>query len=451
MRSIPQFFLTLVCAATLGACGGGSASSPQSEPTAVVPAPATAPVPTTAPASVFNMSGVVTLAGPNTPLAGVTLTLGNGVTAVTGADGSYVFSGLAAGAYTITPGLKGVAAFSPSSLSVSVSGANLPSQDFSAASSTPVSLGAYRVDPAGVAVAGISSGAAMAVQLQVANSASFHGAALFAGDPYYCNQDALATWKAPCASGDGIPVAALSAYTDSMAASGLIDPTSNIAGKPIYMFSGTRDTLVKQAVMDQLQSYYLNYTDSNNIVYNNTTAAQHAWITPDATADCKKFGGYYMNNCGFDAEQTFLTMFYGKLAARNATPQGSYVQFDQNAFCSGNCAAISMDSTAWLYVPDNCAAQTCKLVVALHGCGQGQASIGNTFVQQAGINEWADNNNILVLYPQAIASAAQPRNPEGCWDWWGYTGSDYALKSAPQMSAIMAMVNRLTAGQIGQP
>lgn len=52
---------------------------------------------------------------------------------------------------------------------------------------------------------------------------------------------------------------------------------------------------------------------------------------------------------------------------------------------------------------------------------------------------------ILVLYPQAIASPAQPRNPEGGWDWRAYTGADYALKSAPQRTAIMAMVHQITA------
>jgi poly(3-hydroxybutyrate) depolymerase len=429
-----RFFLMLVCTAVLSACGGGSTASPTS---------------TTPPASADGISGTVTLAGANTPLAGVTLTLGNGVTTVSGADGSYRFSGLAPAPYTITPSLKGVNAFSPSSLSVSLGSNNLTGENFSATSATAVALGGYRVDPAGVTVAGISSGGAMAVQLQVADSASFHGAAIFAGDPYYCNEDDLSTWKAACASGEGIPVATLSAYTNRMAANGLIDPTGNIGSKPIWMFSGTRDTLVDQPVMDQLKAFYLNYTDGANIVYNNTTMAQHAWITPDATNDCTKLGAPFMNNCGFDAEQAFLTMFYGKLAARNATPQGSYVQFNQDDFCSGNCAAISMDSTAWLYVPNNCAGQACKLVVALHGCGQGQQSIGNTFVQQAGINEWADNNNILVLYPQAIISST-PRNPEGCWDWWGYTGTGYALKSAPQMTAIMAMINRITSGQAGK-
>jgi hypothetical protein len=46
----------------------------------------------------------------------------------------------------------------------------------------------------------------------------------------------------------------------------------------------------------------------------------------------------------------------------------------------------------------------------------------------------------------------RPYNPKGCWDWWGYSGSQYAYKSAPQMKAIMAMVQRLTQpGQVTTP
>jgi poly(3-hydroxybutyrate) depolymerase len=154
-----------------------------------------------------------------------------------------------------------------------------------------------------------------------------------------------------------------------------------------------------------------------------------------------------MNNCGLDMEHDFLTKFYGTLAARNSTPQGSYIQFNQNSFCpGGNCSSISMDSTAWLYVPKNCAAdQACKLVVALHGCLSNQSTIGTLLVKGSGINEWADNNNIIVLYPQTIASI-YPVNAEGCWDWWGYTNSNYAVKSSPQMTSIMNMVTKITSG-----
>jgi poly(3-hydroxybutyrate) depolymerase len=57
-----------------------------------------------------------------------------------------------------------------------------------------------------------------------------------------------------------------------------------------------------------------------------------------------------------------------------------------------------------------------------HGCNQYQGYsyfhgsdlvfFGTTFVRNAGYNKWADNNGIIVLYPQATATL---RNPERCW------------------------------------
>ncbi len=44
--------------------------------------------------------------------------------------------------------------------------------------------------------------------------------------------------------------------------------------------------------------------------------------------------------------------------------------------------------------------------------------------------------------PQVDKSTV-PSNPCGCWDWWGYTGGDYAKKTVLQMRAIMAIVSRL--------
>jgi hypothetical protein len=44
--------------------------------------------------------------------------------------------------------------------------------------------------------------------------------------------------------------------------------------------------------------------------------------------------------------------------------------------------------------------------------------------------------------PQATADFA--RNPNGCWDWWGYDDSKYAAKSGVQMAAIKAMIDRIS-------
>ena len=81
--------------------------------------------------------------------------------------------------------------------------------------------------------------------------------------------------------------------------------------------------------------------------------------------------------------------------------------------------------------------------VAIHGCKQSAESVGDQFYKDTGYTNWADNNKLLVLYPQ-VNKSITPSNPEGCWDWWGYKGRSYAYKSGPHMKAIKAMVNRLT-------
>ena len=81
--------------------------------------------------------------------------------------------------------------------------------------------------------------------------------------------------------------------------------------------------------------------------------------------------------------------------------------------------------------------------MAIHGCVQSVESVGDKFYTETGYNRWADTNKMLVLYPQVNKSALNPYNPKGCWDWWGYSGGDYAQKSGVQMKAIMRMTQRL--------
>ena len=38
-----------------------------------------------------------------------------------------------------------------------------------------------------------------------------------------------------------------------------------------------------------------------------------------------------------------------------------------------------------------------------------------------------------------------------CWDWWGYDSAKYAKKAGPQMAAIKAMVDHLSAGATTPP
>ena len=49
--------------------------------------------------------------------------------------------------------------------------------------------------------------------------------------------------------------------------------------------------------------------------------------------------------------------------------------------------------------------------------------LGDTYARHTGYNEVGELNNIIIIYPQAIAGDII--NPIGCWDFWGYTGSFY--------------------------
>ncbi|MGZ5789843.1 MAG: extracellular catalytic domain type 2 short-chain-length polyhydroxyalkanoate depolymerase, partial [Burkholderiaceae bacterium] len=321
------------------------------------------------------------------------------------------------------------------------------------ANAAAVKLKAYNADPSLTTVAGISSGGYFAQQLHTAYSATFHtGAAIFAGGPYNCARGSVSTAQMDCMTGTPAPVVAdYVSYTNSFASAGTIDPTSNLATTKVYMWSGTSDTTVKQSVMNALKNYYLTWVPSANITYNNTTAAAHSWVSPYGTVACATQASPYVNNCGTqDPEQVYLTQFYGTLNAKStpSTLGGTFIEFDQTEFVSGAAmAANSLANSGWMYVPADCAAmKACKLEIVVHGCQQYYGTIGDKFIKTAGVNEWADTNHIIAVYPQTIASNSSPTNPNGCWDFWGYTGANAVKKAGPQMSMIKQIVDRINSG-----
>jgi poly(3-hydroxybutyrate) depolymerase len=105
-------------------------------------------------------------------------------------------------------------------------------------------------------------------------------------------------------------------------------------------------------------------------------------------------------------------------------------------------------STGTVFVPKAYAqGKTCGVVLALHSCKEYSAFISNRWVTQAGINEWANINNLVVIYPHTVASSTPgPTNPNGCCEWLGYSnqiGPQYSVKSGAQMSVLYGMVQPL--------
>ncbi|MEC5215884.1 poly(3-hydroxybutyrate) depolymerase [Actimicrobium sp. GrIS 1.19] len=324
---------------------------------------------------------------------------------------------------------------------------------FSLAASAAVVLPKYNVGFADVSVSGISSGGYMAAQLHVAYSKTIRkGAGIIAGGPVYCSQGNALIATGPCTADTAsrnLPY--LMSVVNTWSGNGYIDPIANLAGSKVYLFSGTLDSVVRQPVMNDLNTMYASYVGAANITYKNNIAAEHAVPTDSSGNACNVKGSPYINNCNLDTAGDMLKWMYGPLNAKNAAAlTGSFINFDQRAFW-GNADPTNhgMANDGWAYVPASCAAgQSCKLHVALHGCLQNVATVGSQFYKNAGYNKWADTNNMIVLYPQANSTAA---NPNGCWDWYGYDDVNFPGKSGGQMVALKTMVDRIVSGNVATP
>ena len=60
-----------------------------------------------------------------------------------------------------------------------------------------------------------------------------------------------------------------------------------------------------------------------------------------------------------------------------------------------------VSDAGYIYVPENCADadSNCRLHIVFHGCRQGAEFIGDRFATASGLNAWAVQNRIVVVYP----------------------------------------------------
>jgi hypothetical protein len=348
---------------------------------------------------------------------------------------------------------------------------------FGAGASAAEKLGPFPVDPGEVSVAGFSSGAFMANQLHVAHSAGVMGAAMIAGGLYGCavedlTPDGVAA-RASLAFGPCVKtpimldeVSTYKALVDKLAARGWIDPPSNLARSRLYFFTGGSDALVASDTVEKGRDLYLALgVPAQNIVFEDRSGpaahAGHSWVTMAYGGSCSANAPPYINDCFYDQAGAELKAIYGATlppAAGNST--GRLIAFDQTEFVPDKAAAANgLAKTGYLYVPKACepgAAKLCRLQVALHGCTQSAEALGDVFITRNGLNESADSNRIIVLYPQAHATTVaelpsslwltglENANPAGCWNWWGFAGdAQYLTKKGAQIGAIWKMIQRV--------
>lgn len=311
-------------------------------------------------------------------------------------------------------------------------------------------------------VSGISSGAYMAGQFEMAHAHMVKGAAIIAGGPYGCAQSVftdgiqlpgsefvnlgkaingcmlnnLELWGATDAS-------MLVSKTKERAESGQIDPIKDVLDDRIYLFTGEQDHTVVPAIVKAAAKFYAELgVPAANIKLVDNVPAGHAFVTKSEGESCERTGDPYVVHCDYDQAGELLKHIYGDLKAPSARESGEWLEFDQRPF-TDDLGVDGMDDKGIAYIPQSCRMQAgCRIHIAFHGCAQNRQKVGDVFIKKTGFARWADTNRLIVLYPQTITL---PFNPQGCWDWWGYTGPQFLTRKAPQIVAVHRMLEALAA------
>jgi poly(3-hydroxybutyrate) depolymerase len=307
-------------------------------------------------------------------------------------------------------------------------------------------------------VAGLSSGAYMAGQFEIAHSRDVIGAGIVAGGPYGCAESGAleslpslayllntaqatlgCTWNL-LGFLDVLDPDRLARQANRLADSGAIDPLSGLEDDRLYLSWGRDDDVISEKVVGAAAKFYASLgLPKANIRFEDGRPGGHAFLTGDAGLACILNASPFINNCHYDQAGAILSFIYGALKPAGQTEQGGLASFDQTPFAGDETA--SLDDTGFVYIPRDCREKPgCAVLIVFHGCAQGRSFVGEAVPRQTGFARWASGNRIIVLYPQVKASSA---NPQGCWDWWGFTGFGYLTRDARQIKAVYAMLKQL--------
>lgn len=371
----------------------------------------------------------------------------------------------------------------------------LPSLVNAAESVAP--LPKLKIDSSRIGVTGISSGAFMAIQMQMAYPEIFKRAGIVAGGPYACAEDIDASqdWRQMYKCMDDLEKGyeASKYMTDanitewarraSLRAAGYEGAPSRFAGLNggvAYFLHGTKDAVVlpivaEAAVKEYSKLKFMTFYGvrqwreaSVNIKLIDDASREFGHTFPTraprlaSNDDCNNSVYPYIGHCGIDGAGLIFSKLYGQPVQPAAEqPTEQVVSFDQTAIVAIDPSEADMAAKGYAYIPKACTdGQNCGVMVALHGCNQAAESlnpypasspdkgpVGDRFATLTGFNRWADAYRVIMLYPQVHPTPSGVISPisnyNGCWDWWGYTGKNYDLRSGKQPTFIVNMLKAI--------
>lgn len=314
----------------------------------------------------------------------------------------------------------------------------------SISTSAYASLPNINLDISKISVSGLSSGGYMATQFHFAYSDWVTGAGVIAAGPYYCAQNDIKIALANCVNkvSNLYELDALKQTVEDAAEQQKIAPVSHLQNSKVWLLHGTKDQKIAGPVNQMLYQQYSAFVAPENIKYVDSKPFSHHFPTVDKGSECSVSEPPFIGHCDYDAASEMLGHITGKTQPKAASASGKLHTFNQQEL--GGKAASSLADEGFLYIPKACATgQPCHIHVSFHGCNQNAEAVGSQYASNTGINQWADSNNMLVLYPQTKKSLFMPLNPQACWDWWGYTDDQYASKNGQQLVAVKNMLNSL--------
>lgn len=348
-----------------------------------------------------------------------------------------------------------------------------------------------RIDRDDIAVSGISSGAAMAHQLHITHSAGLKGVGMVAGPPYRCAEMMVGNplWAAysvvdvavaicthayldfplplqarliPLAANDVDP-----ARTEDLTQAAfdrtpqVTDDWTHLCDDRVFLVAGSEDKTVPKDATDATAALYRWIDDkcrSENgdplegmqvVTREGMPHTMPVELNPSAPGACPS-GPPYISDCDYLAGAEFLTFLHPDRATAAPAPgtvradPDNLIRFNQHAVIGATTPKGLLHEHGYLYVPERCQnpadGEACPLHIALHGCKQNEDMIGGgaLFARDAGYNSTAERLGIVVLYPQVTSATVS--NPNGCWDWWGYNGTDYYQKGTRQIRNLWTLV-----------
>ena len=216
-------------------------------------------------------------------------------------------------------------------------------------------------------------------------------------------------------------------------AQGLIDDPRNLSTTPVLLFSGKNDWVVWTSVMRETRQQLASFVPPTLLATNFATRASHVWsIDGGSSCSCGacplEIGSTLccdVNDCAYDLTGETLRHFYGEsVRPRVRARLGGLRWVDQwahlppSAEPRGNASTLLRWGLA--YVPAACegpASARCRVHVNYHGCTKNSWPERLVWARSIHLNEYAEANALLVVYPQAAGSVS---SGEGCFNWASY-------------------------------